>query len=327
MISMIPSRVGSRVGTALIGIAGIIGLSACYSDAPTAVNGDNSNLYAALRTDVHAVTVAVSGTQLIVATPLNSLQQLITGTPPVTFRSEDTSRVVVSSNGVITAKAPTIGPIRVIASLQYNETTRADTVRVGVTSATAVPATLIVAPTDSANLGLQSISSVTSTVLTAVGDTIKGAPIYYRSGNFQRATVDPSTGDVTGVSPGKVTIYATTTVYGVTLTDSTAFMITYQTSNYFYFYAGAWYPSSSIVIEPGSVLEFDNYSGAPIDVIFSDSSKVGAQDPGGPSGDISPLNNTEYRRFNVPGTYTFHAKQAPGVTVTVIVKSAAAGTP
>jgi hypothetical protein len=319
-----------RARLLLATVAGAFALTGCHSEAPTAVRGDNPNLYAALRTDVHAVTLAVNGTQALSATPLNSLQEPIAGTPAATFTSADTTRVTVTPDGVISAKATTITPVRIFASLPYSGTTRTDTVYVTVTPTAVTPDQFVLAPIDSTNLGLKSSTLVTGVVLTASGDTIEDVPVHYSSGNPQRATVNPSTGSIMGVSPGVVTIYASTTVYGTTYTDSIQYRITYQTSSYFYWYSGRWYPGPTVVIEPGSVLEFDNYSDEQIDIIFSDPGNVGAEEPGGPSGNIMAFasrGTTQTRRFPVPGTYTFYSSTAPDVINTIYVKSAAAAEP
>lgn len=325
MTATIVSVLQRSVRPVLIGLVALTGAAGCRSESATAIHGDDPHLFGALRTDIHAVALAVGGTQHVVATPLDGTLQPLPDTPAPLFTSEDTTRVQVTSDGTITGKATTISAVRVFATLQYLGTTRRDTVYVTVTSTAAVPATFVVAPIDSATLGLTSVSALKSVVLTAAGDTIKNVPVYYVSSNPKLATVNSASGQITGVSPGLVTIYATTTAYGMTLTDSTQYRITYQTSGDFYLYPGMWYPSASVIIEPGSVVEFENYSGAPIDITFSDPAAAEASEPGGASGNIPALATSSevYRRFTTPGTYTFTSSPnpAPVQVITIVVKS------
>jgi hypothetical protein len=274
---------------------------------------------------MHAITLSVGETQQVTATPLDGQQQPIPDAPATTFTSEDSSRVAVSADGTVSAKSTTNGPLRVFASLQYAGTTRKDTVFVQVTAAAPTVDALTIAPTDSAKLGATSSATVPHTVTAVGGDTIRNVPVYYWSENPQRATVNSTTGSVKGMSPGKVKIYASATVYGVALVDSTELTITNPVSASPYYYNNKW-SLSSILLEPGGIIDFTNYSPNPIDVVFSDPSKAEAVNPGDPSGNIALFTSASNpaRRFTVPGTYTFHTDQGPG-TVRVIVQAANVG--
>jgi hypothetical protein len=267
----------------------------------------------------------VGETQQITATPFDGQQQPIIDAPAATFTSEDSTRVAVSADGTISAKSTTNGPLRIFASLQYTGTTRKDTVYVQVTSTAPTANALTIAPTDSAKLGATSSATLPHTITAVGGDTIRSVPVYYWSEDPQRATVNSTTGSVKGISPGKVKIYASATVYGVALIDSTELTITNPVSASPYYYNNKW-SLSSILLEPGGIIDFTNYTSSPIDIVFSDPSKAEAVNPGDPSGNIAPFpsSSNPARRFTVPGTYTFHTDQGPG-TVRVIVQAANSG--
>lgn len=158
------------------------------------------------------------------STPGNPLT--VQGTP--TFRSTDTTRVTVSSSGLVTGVA--VGSASVIATLQDipgftggPSVTRADTTVFTVTAAPVALGTVQLSgrATGTPNtVGAGSTLALVTTITNSSGATVTnvGRPQYY-STRPEVATVS-STGVVTGLTQGTTTILATITVGGVTQTAS-----------------------------------------------------------------------------------------------------------
>lgn len=216
-------------------------VGACSTDTFTDVPA-NSNFYA-LRINPPVASLAVGQTQQFSVTafdagPCSGTACALTpgavisvpGTP--TYRSTDTTRVKVSSTGLVTAISA--GTASVIATLQdipgylsAPSVTRADTALITVT-ATPVslsgftltasrnttgagsPDTLVVTLTDASGnvVNTQKAGTITGTNV--------GRPRYFTS-NPQVATVS-TTGIITGVTPGTATITAVISISGVTKT-------------------------------------------------------------------------------------------------------------
>ena len=224
-------------------------LGACATDTFTDVPA-NSNFYA-LRLNPPVASLAVGQTQQFsvtafdagpctgsacALTPGNVIS--VAGTP--TYRSTDTTRVKVSSSGLVTAIAA--GSASVIATLQdipgylsAPSVTRADTALITVTAApvslsgftltasrnstgAGSPDTLVVTLTDASGavVNTQKAGTITGTNV--------GRPRFFSS-NPEVATVG-TTGIITGVTPGTATITAVVSVGGVTKTATFAITVT-----------------------------------------------------------------------------------------------------
>jgi hypothetical protein len=237
-----------------IGLILLMVIVACDTDQLTNIATNLSNFYF-LRLTPEAASLGVGQTQQLTVTPYDAgpcggtACSILTPGNPITvagtptFKSLDTTKVKVSSSGLVTAIGA--GTTTVIATLQdipatgsgLPSVTRADTTAFTVTaSATSFggialsatratdgagsPDTLVVTYTDAAGAtnGTQK-----ATTTTGIGATV-GRPQFYSS-NPENATVG-TTGIITGVKPGTATITATISIGGVNKTATFAVTIT-----------------------------------------------------------------------------------------------------
>lgn len=240
---------------------GLIGsFASCNNVQPVTPNGppitDPTQLYMRLTLNHRAVTLSTAepyATLQLEATPRDALGSAMAGLPAPTFRSLDTSTVMVTEDGLLTALQPGSGII-VIAQLKYGAVLRNDTAIVDVTTLTAPPtlASLSLDPIapDSANWsiwlggrgfsilsGLSQLApppfvpitqpKVIPNLLSTVGTPIVGVPVDLES--LDPTIVEISRereGDVLTHRPGRARIVARTTVYGVTKVDTVTFTVT-----------------------------------------------------------------------------------------------------
>jgi plastocyanin len=333
-----------RTRTSRVALAACAALAlACSSDvsAPQVPNGDS--LYWALTLNHHAValsTVAPWDTVRLVATPRNAEGAALAGLPEVTFRTSDTGTVSVSQDGLLTALA-TATDVRVIASLTVGGLTLEDTAVIEVTDAAPPPAPLTYAIQlsvgDSAVLPVASAFAGTGTKLLGIAATdgtgapVAGIPVYFTSSDPTIATVDRSAGLVVAVRPGRVTIHAVSTAYGVSMSDSLALTITPPSSRIVYVFprtpVGSTTPVSSfdpgeVTLAAGGEIFWQNDSGQAVDIVFDDPSQVreASELPDGSGGgnitnlpgDSTALaNGLIYagRSFPIPGAYSYHSER------------------
>ena len=183
--------------------------------------GPGTGLLYALVLEPDAINLPVSGTQTLKVTALDAANMpLDISTGAIGFASTDTSRAKVTQAGVVTASA--VGTSRIVARVQYNGVTKADTVSVNVAANGArAAAGLALAPKPLTVAG-QCQRTLTPTTTDAAGAAITGlsAP-FYISRNAQVATVS-ATGVVTGIGQGATVVVGTITSGGSTRTDSVA---------------------------------------------------------------------------------------------------------
>jgi hypothetical protein len=211
---------------------------ACGSDSLKPSIIDSKKLYWELELNHRAVTLGTPGsgydTLILVATPRNTDGDPLTGLPAPQFTSSDVERVRVMSNGKLEAVAQTSSHVWVYATLTAGNVKHSDSVQVRVVN-TATPTVLTSfsvdpVPPDSAK---QAAGIVTSSVqpvlpvraLDANGDPITGLPVYFRSSDPLIATVHRATGAIIGYRTGTATLYATTTAFGVTKSDTLQYQI------------------------------------------------------------------------------------------------------
>jgi hypothetical protein len=161
-------------------------------------------------------------------------------------------------------------------------------------------------------------------------NTLGGLVVYYTSSDTTVATINPMTGALRGVSTGEATIYATTTAYGVTKTDSVRYVIgppiygeVSVTSPPY-----AFGPSVD-TISTGGVVKWKNGTTGSLDIVFDDPTNV-LVDPlctlNCAAGNIEPFLATDSvescgklscswssvpaertRKFQVAGVYPYHS--------------------
>lgn len=217
----------------LIGSLSLTGLVGCQHSDTVNPTFDPSTFFARLVLAEHAVTLSTTA-------PANTVQLHITaemgdGTtmiPTVHFTKSD-STIDVDSLGRITARFATIFPATVRACVTYNDVTHCDVAMVRVTSGP-VPSLDRVA----LRLPPGAVPGVPVTVrdtllfaivpgtlqFSASAIDVGGTPqpdvlIAFQSSDSSVAIID-TTGLVTAVRPGVVTVRATASVYGHTFTDS-----------------------------------------------------------------------------------------------------------
>lgn len=230
---------------------------ACSNAEPSPFGEKLESTYWALELNHHAVllsTTAPWDTLPLTATPLNHLGQLLTGVGVPQYSSTDIKHVSVTSDGVLHAIGP-LAPgqeVVVTARLTVNNVTHADTVYVRVMETPNPPPVLESfsihpVPPDSAKMaGLRPSSSSTIDfsfpyVLFSKppigawssdrnGDSLPNLPVAIRSSDPTSITVDRATGQfVSGGEgarlPGSVTLYASTTAFGVSKADTLSYQI------------------------------------------------------------------------------------------------------
>src|SRR5687768_7086376 len=117
-------------------------LAGCDGNGVVGLEKDPDDIFWSLELNQHAINLALDQSQpqfhtfQLVATPLRRDGTPITDAGTPTFISADTNRVMVSPTGLITARAVTTSPVRVIASMsgRPGPVTNADTTWVVVTS-------------------------------------------------------------------------------------------------------------------------------------------------------------------------------------------------
>lgn len=305
-----------------------------YSPAPVA---DPTRIYWSIGLNHRAVTmstVAPYDTIQLVATPLTIDGQPVKGLPAPTFTSLDLQHIQVGANGLVRALGSGTG-FPVVASLSIGNDTHADTAIINVTDTTPAPVmqTLSIQPPpgDSAKVSADGFTFIVPAAYDAAGDSIPNIIAYFATSDSTIATA--TGGELAPVRPGKVTVYATATVYGVTKSDSVAYTIGYPLlvqinivplPNAAGKIVGMFEPSHQQV-GPGGVVFFGNANAPATDVTFDNPANVDQWDaecnvvplpaPCG-SGNIPAFagqadSNTgptvRVRQFPVPGTYNFHS--------------------
>ena len=339
-------RASHRVAALLV-----IALAACGGDpaiTPPPIS-DPTTLYWQLTLNVHAVTlstVAPYDTVRVTATPRTISGTPITGLASPRYTSLDLDRAQVDSTGLVHV----IGAgdqVQVVASLEENNILHADTLVLDVTDA-APPPTLVsftIHPDvgDSAKVAAATTVTVIARAAEADGTPISDVAVYYTTSDPTIATIDRYTGFLAPNRPGQVTVYATTTTYGVTKADTVQYTIGHpiiiavnivSETNVNGQVVNGFSPNN-MELGPGAVVLFGNPSTVLTDVTFDDPTNVAQADTycgflpslcgtgniaawARDSTDDSGVTGLRARRFPVPGTYTFHSTIF-GTTGTIVI--------
>lgn len=315
-----------------------LGCGAEAVSAPRLVDPDN--LVWSLVLDHHAValsSVAPWDTISFTATPVNAAGEPLEGRARPTFTVSDNGSVVITPDGFLTALDTTTG-VLVIATLTDSGVTVADTAYVNVTAAPSRPATFSIqpGPGDDATVpapdlfGITGRKAVVARVADSAGVAVSGLPVHFTTSEHTIATVKSGSsemGMVSAIRPGQVVIRASTTAYGVTLSDSLtltvtnpqlAFVMTIEHTPVESTTPVLAFDPPTMYVAPGATVLFANASfSMPIDVVFDDPTNVLAS-PLVPSGegnipafksDSANPGTTVFigRAFPVPGSYTYHS--------------------
>jgi hypothetical protein len=333
-----PSLPRVRSSAVFLGAATIVLALGCGTDyVTTPAPVGTGNLFASLVLDHHAIALSTSApnnTIQLTATAINAEGQPLAGAGQVAFSLSDTGSVSITPDGMLTATAPATG-VLVIATLSNRNITHKDTAYVNVNDVATPPVLAIfsIQPLegDSAKtaaldgFGLFGLKQILPLEADAGGTPIDGLPVFFSTADPTVATVDPATGNVTGVRPGTVKIRATTTAYGVTMSDSVEFTITPPLIGLVAATpitpAGSttpvllWEPGTIEVSAGGQVLFFTQSTNQDIDVVFDNPDAVTESflAPSG-GGNIPPFHAEPdqggaffARAFPAPGSYAYHS--------------------
>jgi hypothetical protein len=310
-------------------------------------------------------TVAPYDTLQLTATAYSATGAVLTGLPAPTYTTSDSS-VRVSATGLLTARAVRSG-VQVIATLTYDGVRLADTAIINVTDAERpqIPARLVIQPQpgEDATFPIPTFGSfiyfpagktLEMEVEDAGGNNIADALVSAATSTpttatFPTTAINPSGPveidfDQVASLPGPVTIYASATVYGVTVRDSMILTLkepylgivevdldtvsatagnvqTVITRN----------PAGDITISAGGVVWWLNTMTDSLDIVFDNPSAATEDfnflDTGG--GDIAPFPgcpgfladciNVASRQFLSPGIVKYHSVRM-GISGTIIIK-------
>lgn len=342
----------------------VAGVACSSPDLSGPVSKDATQLFWAIALNTHAITmstVAPYDTLQLTATPLSAAGTPLAGAPAPIFTTSDSS-VRVSPTGLLIARAVR-GEVRVMATLTYQGIRLADTAVINVTSAVSPQTFTHLAfslfPEDSATIAAPYRFSqfyfpprkiVQAEARDASGAQIPEAIIALRSGDFRRATVQSpassGTAEIDIVNgglfsgPGPVTVYASATVYGVTLQDSLRLTITTPLFDLFQILdslpPGASTPvpnlgASVLTVGVGGIVWWVNQSSDSMDVVFDDSTAVtpvgGFLDTGGGNIPVFPGTPGQFdpssiraRKFPRVGTFHFHSTRVPNISGFITVQ-------
>jgi len=202
-----------------ITVAAVIGVAAgCGTDSSVATRPNDAQQLWHLVINQRAVTIAVNQTLQLTTTAQNGSGVALTSLPTPTFQSTNPG-VTVNAQGVIHAIAPTTTDT-VVASLTAGGVTVVDSIPVVVTAAPYAFKSLSIQPTTgSAKVAIGASKSVVAAASDSSDAPLYGLNIRYWVSNPYIAAVTYY-GYLAGVSRGTVWVYASTTSYGVTSTDS-----------------------------------------------------------------------------------------------------------
>jgi hypothetical protein len=335
-----PSRVlrlWAVAGGAVVAVCACATRDAVVGPPPTTGSGQ----YWALTLNHRAVTMSIAApydTMRLIAMPRDAAGNAISGFPTPSFTSSDLKSLQVDSVGVVHALATGDG-ILVIASLSSGTLTLADTAIVNITNVAPPPVLTVfsIQPNsgDSAEAAVDAGgASLPLRALDASGAPVDGLSVYYTTSNPRVATIDRSTGFISGVYPGRVTFTATTTAYGITASDTLPFIIGWPVVANFQAVPQTvggrpvlGFSPGRLTMGPGATVFFDNATTTKIDVTFDNPAPVDSSPTwcaiGGfisapwlcGTGNIAPFasdstinaSGIRVRTFPVPGTYPFHS--------------------
>jgi hypothetical protein len=327
----------------------VVTLHGCGGDAEFTPPPAANTVYWRVSLDRHAVTLTLNGaydTLTLVPTPRTVLGDVWSpGTDSVpmltTFTSTDSSRVSVSDDGLLTARA--LGTnVRVIVKQQVGNVTTMDTAMVSVT-APAVPQTLTtfsIRPTDSTKRALGTVWALPIVALDQDDQSLGSVLARYNSSDTTVARFSNAWSPVLAAGRvGSSLISATTWIHGVVKTDTFTLTVGYGLSTLAIASAQPvegggteiTLTNTKVNLGPGADMGFRNNTNQPIDIIFDDPAKILGSSRNTPpdltAGNILSLPGdttlaltarTKYRKILIPGTYEFHVEPG-GATGTIII--------
>jgi plastocyanin len=359
-----------------------IAVAGCGGDTVTrfapATGSDAAGLYWALTVDHRAITLSIAppyDTLQITATPRDADGHPLSGLGTVTYRSVNPELVLVSPSGRL--QALKAGTAEIDVELSAGSVRHTDRAFVNVTEDEAPPAlaslSILPEPPDSTTWGVNgdgssiaiqpdgSVFGFAVKILFARAADAGGTPIPGINVSFSSSDTTVAVAGALGgtamllqaIKPGRVTVIANATVYGVTMTDSVPFTMTMPVYAVVKIQSqptrlgsatAVAFNAADVTVTPGGSVVWVNLTGQPADVVFDDPTNViehgstvscaaaGVIDPGG-AGDIAAFGeprdpqaptmspeNCRSRSFPVAGVYPYHSNLT-GATGRVVVNT------
>jgi plastocyanin len=318
---------------------------------------DTHHFYATLTFTEHAINMATDAPYDTLHIHVQAVMQDGSPVPgTVIYSTKDTTKIRISSTGLLTAIAPTDKAV-ILASLTYNGVTRTDSAVVSVVDG---PPTFLEtlslqpAPGDSAKCSVQPCSATLTKNLELIrhdseGNDIPALAVTVWSSDtlLAKITQSESQAVVTPVAPGRVMLHVATNAYGVVKQDSLSFVVGWPLVMFASTYARTqtgtrntllyFFPDTITVGVGGCVMWQNSDSIHTVDVTFDNPSAAaaptgafgycdfyGGAHPG--EGNITAWHEEpgEYfsgfagRSFPQPGRYPFHS-EVNGTSGVVIV--------
>lgn len=354
---------------AAVAVLLLVGSNACNELDPVGTFDpitDPSQIFLSLTLNHKAINLSTvePGNQVqLVATPRNALGEPLSGLPPVTFTSSDTTRVHVTADGLVTARAAG-NNLRIIAEIVTPDNIRrVDTATVNVIgTAPRQLATFTIQPEPPAEpvwaiepalwggpgrtiLNLAGLNLSNALRLRALDQDnlpVTGLQVFYQSLDPEVALIRNPSGTVVAYRPGQVKVTVSTFAYGVALADTVTFTMLLPRVHGVRLEpqpdSTLRLSADNVIVRPGGYVFWFNQSLAtPISITF-DEPAAASEVPelcawyGEPlcgSGNIAEFNGEtsitvprmpiagRARRFDTPGTYTYHTSNGLAGSVTV----------
>ena len=294
----------AAIALALLSLAGCSGLEPVEPYAPIT---DPAGLFMALTLDYGAVNLSVAppyDTDRLTATPRDAKGDPFPGLPAPTFRSSDTTKVWVTQDGVLQARAAGLN-VQVIAEIRTSDNIlHADTALVNVTSdpaprlldtlsiqplspeaaiwAVSTPLSAILGNSLLRQAGLDFSARLTTRAVDASGQAVTGLMIEYESLDPELVRVHPRFGLQGVFRSGEAGIVARTRAYGVTRADTAYYTLTPPAVSGTLVQSGLdgappYAEPLVMSIRPGGYVFWRNYiqpTATPISVTFDDPTNV-----------------------------------------------------
>lgn len=280
-------------------------------DSIVAPKQDVEDIFWELKLDQSVAMMSVGQTLQMKATPLNVRGVPLTDLPRPTYRSSDTSALVVDSTGLLTAKGTGFF-VMVIAELTSpgDYVTNVDTAFVNVTTTPAAMGTFSIQPADSNIVAAGWWKDMTVQVSDIDGGYVPDLLVHYYTNDNKIAAIDRFYGSLEPRKPGAVTVYVESNIYGVEWRDSVVINVTYPIeASIAFLNTDPILPTSPpynampvIHLMKGGTVYWDNSSTHVIDITFDNPADV----EGGNIDSIPPREGG-MSVFPVPGTYHYRS--------------------
>ena len=304
-----------------------LGIAACGESEETIAPVENpQDLFWELRLNEHAINLSLDQSRpeyytfQLEVTPLR-----LDGTPfepgpgdTLIFISSDTNRVRVSPDGLITAKAMTTSPVRIIAQMQAGRgpVTNRDSAFVTVTANVRPVKSFSITPART-TYGVGFDTTMAARVLGPDDQPVTGLGIAYRS-SLPKVANYTRTGVFMARTPGKAMLRASMVAYGTSFRDSVEVTVTeppevlHVITEYTTLPDGrnvVYFVPREVTIKVGQGVSWGpGSSGCMYGIVFDDPTNVGPSPVDGARGNlplVCGVGTRTIRMFYVPGTYEY----------------------